>query len=254
MIFDRFRLNGKVALVTGGTRGIGLGIAHALGEAGARLVISGRKSGDTALQELGEAGYQADFLAADMEDPAQADKLVGDAVSLAGGLDILVNNAGVAMNAASEDFSDAEWRRQMAINLDSVFAASRAAIAPMRARGGGTIVNIGSISAMITNVPQHQVAYNASKAAVHQMTKSMASEFAHENIRINAIAPGYIVTDMTKGGLAKPDWAKIWNDMTPMGRPGEVEEVAAAALFLASPASSYMTGSIVVIDGGYTLR
>jgi len=149
MVLERFRVDRKIALVTGGTRGIGLAIAHALGEAGARLVISGRKSGDAALKALRGAGYTADFLAADMEDMAAAPKLVDDAEALAGGLDILVNNAGVAINAPSLEFSDADWRRQMAINLDSAFAASRAAILHFKRRGGGTIVNIGSISAMI---------------------------------------------------------------------------------------------------------
>lgn len=253
MVLEKFRVDGKIALITGGTRGIGLGIAHALGEAGARLVISGRENGDTALKELRDAGYSADFLPADMESMEAAADLVKATEDVVGGLDILVNNAGVAIGAMSEQFSDAQWHRQMAINLDSVFATSRAAIPIFRSRGGGTIVNIGSISAMITNVPQHQVAYNASKAALHQMTKSMAHEFATENIRINAIAPGYIATDMTRGAL-DGDMGKIWNELTPMGRPGEVEEIASIALFLASPAASYMTGSVVVADGGYMLR
>lgn len=124
----------------------------------------------------------------------------------------------------------------------------------MRRQGGGAILNVGSISGIVSNVPQNQVAYNSSTAAVHMMTKSLASEVAAENIRVNAVAPGYVETDMSRGGIENPEWFPIWRGMTPMGRAGRPEEVAAAALFLCSPASSYMTGEVLVIDGGYTTR
>lgn len=124
----------------------------------------------------------------------------------------------------------------------------------MRAQGGGVILNIGSISGLVSNVPQPQAAYNASKAAVHMLTKSLASDYAADSIRVNAIAPGYIDTDMTRGGLQHPEWGPIWRQMTPMGRAGTVEEIAAGALYLCSPASSYVTGEVHVIDGGYTSR
>lgn len=142
----------------------------------------------------------------------------------------------------------------MSLNVDAVFRACRAAIAPMRAQKSGVILNVGSMSGIASNIPQNQVAYNASKAAVHMMTKSLASELAAENIRVNALAPGYIDTEMSRGGIENPDWFPIWRDMTPMGRVGQPDEVAAAALFLCSPASSYVTGEVLVIDGGYTTR
>jgi NAD(P)-dependent dehydrogenase (short-subunit alcohol dehydrogenase family) len=142
----------------------------------------------------------------------------------------------------------------MTINLDAVFLACRAALNPMTAQRSGVILNIGSISGYISNIPQPQAAYNASKAAVHMLTRSLASDYAAENIRVNAIAPGYIETDMTAGGFANPEWAPVWRGMTPMGRAGLVEEVAAGALYLCSPAASYVTGEVLVIDGGYTTR
>ena len=254
MILDMFRLDGKVALITGGSRGIGLGIADALGEAGARLIVSSKTPRPEAVEALRAKGYAVDYLQADMEDPAAPARLVEAAVSLAGRLDILVNNAGVAQHGPTDSFPDATYQRLMAINLDSVFLASKAALGPMRRQGGGVILNIGSISGLVSNVPQPQAAYNASKAAVHMLTRSLASDYAAENIRVNAIAPGYIETDMTNGGLADPVWGPVWRQMTPMGRAGLVAEIAAGALYLCSPASSYVTGEVLVIDGGYTAR
>lgn len=254
MIFDRFRLNGQVALVTGGTRGIGLAIAKALGEAGAKVVISARTRVPEAEHLLSEAGINCDFIAADLTKERAADALVAETLGRAGRLDILVNNAGIAIHGDSGEFSDAIWREIMSINLDAVFRGCRAALGPMRRQGGGVILNIGSMSGIVSNIPQNQVAYNSSKAAVHMMTKSLASEVAAGNIRVNAIAPGYIETDLSRGGIANPDWFSIWRGMTPMGRVGQPEEVAGAALFLCSAASSYVTGEVLVIDGGYTTR
>jgi len=238
--------------VTGGTRGIGLAIAKALGEAGARVVVAGRTMKDDARQELG--GLALDFLAAEMLDEKVPNRLVADTLARAGRLDILVNSAGIAVHGDSGDYPDNIWRQTMAINVDAVFGCCRAALAPMRRQGGGTILNVGSISGIVSNIPQNQVAYNSSKAAVHMMTKSLASEVAAENIRVNAVAPGYIETDLSRGGIENPEWFPIWRGMTPMGRVGQPEEVAAAALFLCSPASSYVTGEVLVIDGGYTTR
>jgi NAD(P)-dependent dehydrogenase (short-subunit alcohol dehydrogenase family) len=248
MILDRFRLNGKVALVTGGTRGIGLAIAQALGEAGAKVVISGRERSSAA------AGVAFDFLAADLGQEDAADRLVADTLDRHGAVDIMVNNAGIAIHGDSGDFSDEIWRRIMSLNVDAVFRGCRAVLAPMRNQGGGVILNVGSMSGIVSNIPQNQVAYNSSKAAVHMMTKSLASEVAAENIRVNAVAPGYIETDLSRGGMQNPDWWPTWRSMTPMGRVGQPEEVASAALFLCSQASSYVTGEVLVIDGGYTTR
>lgn len=253
-ILNRFRLDGKTALITGGTRGIGLAIAHAFGEAGARLFITARSGGQAAEEELQAAGYQAKFIQADISDPAAPRAIVAQVIEAAGRLDVLVNNAGVAIHGDSADFPDEELRRLMALNVDAVFRCCKAAIPAMRAQGGGTIVNMGSMSGVASNIPQNQVAYNSSKAAVHMMTKSLASELAADNIRVNAVAPGYIQTDMSQGGIENPEWWPIWRDMTPMGRVGQPDEVAAATLFLASPASSYMTGTVMLVDGGYTTR
>jgi NAD(P)-dependent dehydrogenase (short-subunit alcohol dehydrogenase family) len=254
MIFEKFRVDGQIALVTGATRGIGLGIAEALGEAGARLFLSSKTPKPEVIEGLRRKGFAVDYLAADMADPAAPAKLVEAVVAKAGRLDILVNNAGIAQHGDTESFPAETYRRLMAINLDAVFFACQAALGPMRRQKSGVILNIGSISGLISNIPQPQAAYNASKAAVHMLTKSLASDYAAENIRVNAIAPGYIETDMTSGGLADPVWGPVWRDMTPMGRGGLVEEIAAGALYLCSPASSYVTGEVLVIDGGYTTR
>ena len=253
MIIERFRADGRIALVTGGTRGIGLAIARALLEAGARVVVSARTD-PSGSESLRAAGHQVEYRAADLLEHGAADALVQGVVRDHGRLDILVNNAGIADHGATEEFDDDRLDRLMGVNFDAVFRACRAAIQPMRAQGGGVMLNIGSISGFISNVPQKQAAYNASKAAVHMLSKSLASDLAQDNIRVNAIAPGYIATDMTAGGFARPDWARIWTDMTPMTRAGTVEEVAAAALFLCTDASSYVTGSVLTIDGGYTTR
>ena len=254
MIIDRFRADGKAALVTGGTRGIGLAIAHALGEAGARLVVSSRTDKHGGVDSLKAAGFDVHFVPADITDPAAPGKLVAETERLLGGLDILVNNAGVASHGETETFDDARLAQVMDTNFTALFRCCRAAIPAMRKRGGGAIVNIGSISALISNVPQDQSVYNASKAAVHMLSQSLGSELAKYNIRVNTIAPGYIETEMTAGGLANPDWAPTWDEMTPMHRVAKPEEIATIALLLATDASSYMTGSVVVADGGYTTR
>lgn len=254
MILDRFRIDGQVALVTGGTRGIGLGIAEGLAEAGARVVLSSKVPKPEVVERLRSAGHKVDYIQADMEDPAAPATLIADAVTLTGRLDILVNNAGVAKHGDTHSFAEADYRRLMDINLDSVFRACQAALGPMRQQKSGVILNIGSISGLVSNIPQPQAAYNASKAAVHMLTKSLASDYVGDNIRVNAIAPGYIDTDMTSGGLRDPEWGPVWKDMTPMRRAGVAEDIGAAALYLCSPASAYVTGEVLVVDGGYTIR
>lgn len=253
-IMNRFRLDDKVALITGATRGIGFAIAKAFGSAGARLFISARSGGAEAEKKLTDLGYETTFIASDLTDPQAPAALVADVLEQAGQLNILVNNAGVAIHGDTADFPDEDWDDLITLNVSAVFKCCRAAIPALRAQGGGTIVNIGSMSGIASNIPQNQVAYNSSKAAVHMMTKSLASELALDNIRVNALAPGYIQTDMSQGGIDNPEMFPIWKEMTPMQRVGQPEEVATAALFLASPASSYVTGDILVIDGGYTTR
>ena len=254
MIFDRFRIDNKVALVTGGTRGIGLAIAHALGEAGAKLIVASRTDKHGGLESLEKAGYDVIYFKADLTDVSKPQELVDFVLNKKGSLDILVNNAGVAQHGYIEKFDDKNLNKIMDINVDAVFRMCRSAIIPMKEQGEGVILNIGSISGIVSNIPQRQVAYNASKAAVHMMTKSLASDFADKNIRVNAIAPGYIRTEMTQGGIDDKEMFSIWKKMTPMGRVGEPEEIAAAALFLCTPASSYVSGEVLVVDGAYVTR
>ena len=254
-VFDLFRLDGKVALVTGATRGIGLGIVEALTDAGAHVILSSKVPKPDVVQRFKDAGHKVDYIQGDVQDPAVPARLVEEAVELGRGkLDILVNNAGVAQHGETETFPAEQYRRLMDINVDSVFRACQAALGPMRRQKSGVMLNIGSISGLISNIPQPQAAYNASKAAVHMLTKSLASDYAEEGIRVNAIAPGYITTDMTNGGLADPVWGPVWRDMTPMKRPGSAMDIGVAALYLCSPASAYVTGEVLVIDGGYTVR
>ena len=254
MILDRFKIQNKVAVITGGTRGIGLAIAHALGEAGAKLVVTSRTDQHGGLKSLEQAGYDATYFQADLTEPSKPQELVDFVLDTKGSLDILVNNAGVAQHGYIEKFDDANLKKIMDINVDAVFRMCRSSIVPMKKQQGGVILNIGSISGIVSNIPQRQVAYNASKAAVHMMTKSLASDFAEQNIRVNAIAPGYIRTEMTRGGIEDKEMFKIWKQMTPMGRVGEPEEIATAALFLCSPASSYISGEVLYVDGAYTAR
>lgn len=254
MIMERYRCDGQVAVVTGGTRGIGYGIAMALGEAGARLIVSSKNSNPEAMASFEKAGIAAEHVAADMADPGAPQALIDRAMELAGRIDILVNNAGVSDSGPTADFTDKQWKRIMDVNVDAVFRCSRAALKPMLAQGSGVILNVGSMSGIVSNIPQHQTAYNSSKAAVHMITKTMASELADKGIRVNALAPGYIDTDLSRDGLNNPDWAPTWMQMTPMGRAGTIEECAAAGLYLCSPASSYTTGAVLVVDGGYTTR
>jgi NAD(P)-dependent dehydrogenase (short-subunit alcohol dehydrogenase family) len=254
MIMKQFRLDGQTALVTGGTRGIGLGITEALAEAGARVVLSSQTPKPDVIERLRDAGHTIDYIQADIRNVEAPDRLIAETLELTGQLDILVNNAGVAQHGETESFSDENYRRIMDINVDTVFRACRATLKPMRKQQSGVILNIGSISGFISNIPQHQAAYNTSKAAVHMLTKSLASEYAHENIRVNAIAPGYIQTDMTSGGFENPEWAPVWKSMTPMPKVGTPQDIGAAAIYLCSPASGYVTGEVLVIDGGYLTR
>ena len=254
MILERFKVTDKIAVVTGGTRGIGLSIAHALGEAGAKLVVTSRTDKFGGLESLQKANYDVSFFEADITDKKVPQKIIDYTLSKHGSIDILVNNAGVAQHGEMEEFSDDLLDKIMNINVDALFRMCRSAITPMKKQGAGVILNIGSISGLVSNIPQPQVAYNASKAAVHMITKSLASDFANQNIRVNAIAPGYFRTEMTSLPKENEHWYPTWDKMTPLGRMAETEEIGAAALFLCSPASSYVTGEVLVVDGGYTTR
>ena len=254
MILERFKINNKTAIITGGTRGIGLSIANALGEAGAKLVVTSRTDKYGGFERLQKAKYDVSFIANDITDKKSPQKIIDYTLAKHGSIDILVNNAGVAKSTSTEDFDDSLLDKVMSLNFDSMFRMCRSVLKPMIKQGGGVILNIGSISGIVSNIPQQQSVYNASKAAVHMLTKSLASDFADKNIRVNALAPGYIKTDMTKLSKENELWHPTWKEMTPLNRMGEADEVASAALFLCSPASSYITGEILVVDGGYTTR
>jgi NAD(P)-dependent dehydrogenase (short-subunit alcohol dehydrogenase family) len=242
-------LDGRVAIVTGGARGIGFETAKALKENGATVVIVdiNAELGAKASNELGVGFFQADLTQLD-----QVANLASDIQHQHGRIDIAFNNAGVCVNVPSEECSGEDWRRVIDINLNAVFYCCREFGKVMLKQGKGSIINTASMSGIISNTPQPQSAYNASKAAVIMLTKSLAGEWASRGVRVNAIAPGYIGTEMTKIGMSNESWYKVWKQMTPMGRVGEPREVAAPVVFLASDASSYFTGSVLTMDGGYT--
>lgn len=255
MYLNKFDLTGRRAVVTGGATGIGAACADALSEAGAHVVIADLDAAGAAAKaaSLVAAGRSAEGRALDVTDSAAIEALA-EALEAAGGVDILVNNAGIVQsNTPAETCSDAHWRRHMAVNLDGVFFCARSFGKRMLARGAGTIVNMGSMSGLIVNRPQEQSFYNASKAGVHHLTKSLAAEWGGRGVRVNAVAPTVIRTELVSRVLNEiPEMERIWLDMTPMGRLGQPDEIASVVLFLASDASSLMTGAVVSADAGYT--
>lgn len=255
MYLEKFKLDGKVAVVTGAARGIGFATADALSEAGATVIITDMngEAAAKAAAELSAKGRKVDSTLLDVTDPRAVEKVHAAIVAKHGRIDILVNNAGIAIsNRPAETMDDPTWLKVIDVNLNGVFWCCRTFGAAMLAQGGGNIVNVGSMSADIVNRPQEQAQYNASKAGVHHLTRSLAAEWAPRNVRVNAVAPTYIETELTKFVYDDPEMMKHWIGGTPMGRMGQPSEIAAVILFLASEASSLMTGSIVSADAGYT--
>lgn len=255
MYLEDYDLSGKKAVVTGGGRGIGAAICQALAEAGAEIVILdlNEEAASTSAKALLDSGRTASYYVVDVTD-ASAVNEVADALNRDGqAIDILVNNAGVARISDSLDGPDEDWILTMKVNSDAAYWCSRAFGRHMVERRRGSVVNIGSMCGSIVTRPQNSIPYMASKGAIHMMTKALACAWATRGVRVNAVAPGYVRTEMT-GPLAAthPEWLSDWEDMTPMKRLAETREIAAAVLFLASGASSYCTGSILAVDGGFT--
>ena len=255
MYLDRLKLDGRGAFVTGGGRGIGLCTAAALAEAGARVVISDADPVvlDEGRRTLQSMGYAAEAVVLDVTRPEDVERAARDA-NAAFPIDILIANAGIAWpDTAAEDLPDAAWNRVIDVDLNGVFWSARAFGRDMLARGQGAVVAVGSMSGLISNIPQRQAHYNAAKAGVHHLVRSLAGEWAERGVRVNAVAPTYVATAMTKGAWDATDWGRTWMAMTPMARMAQPEEIASVIQFLASDAASAMTGAVVPVDCGYTV-
>jgi len=256
MFFEKYNLNGKTAFITGGGRGIGLSSAQALAEAGAKVIISDIAQ-DILLagqREMKEKGYDVETVLLDVTDSSAVTKAAIAMNEKYGAVDILIANAGIAWpDTGGEEMSDEVWLKMIDINLNGVYWSCRAFAKPMLERGSGSIVALGSMSGLISNKPQRQSHYNAAKAGVHHLVRSLAGEWAPRGVRVNCVAPTYVETDMSRFGLEDPKLRPVWMEMTPMARAARPDEIASPILFLACDASSAMTGSIVTVDCGYTI-
>ena len=253
-VYNLFDVTGRKALVTGAGRGIGRVLALALAEAGCDVSILeiDIKSAESTAKEIRQLGRKSIAIQADVTKKDQVDKAFAETVKELGRLDICVNNAGISIQKPVEEMPEEDWDKVVDINLKGVFLCSQAAARIMIPQGHGSIINIASMSGIAVNVPQKQAVYNTSKAGVAMLSKSLAVEWAQYGIRVNSISPGYTKTEMTLSTMAH--LFPAWESLTPMGRLGEPEELRGAVLYLASDASSYMTGHDLVSDGGYTAR
>lgn len=255
-VLEKFSLKGKCAIVTGGERGIGLAIALGFAQAGADIAVAGidEASADAAREVIEAEGVRFLFVKTDCTDEQQVVSMVRQVKAHFGHIDVLCNNVGISKHAPAEDMPYEMWQRVITTNLSTQFLVSREVGKVMLEQGKGSIVNISSMSGLIVNTPIEQCNYNASKAGVIQLTKSLACEWAKRGVRVNTIAPAYIRTPITEHRFIDPNdkAVPIWRSMTPMGREGYPEELSGAALYFASDASSYTTGAVLVVDGGYT--
>jgi NAD(P)-dependent dehydrogenase (short-subunit alcohol dehydrogenase family) len=254
-VLDTFRLDGRRALVTGGNRGLGRVIAQALAEAGADVAVASRSLDScraAALEIAAATGRKALAFAADVTAPAGVARLLAEVEAGMGPLDVLVNNAGVNVRGASEELAEADWDSVVATNLKAPFLLSRAVGPAMCTRGFGRIINMGSILSVVA-LPG-RAPYAASKAGLLSLTRVLALEWAGRGVTVNAICPGPFATDMNKQLLNDPVKYKAFVEKIPMGRWGELHEIAGAAVFLASDAASFVTGSALFVDGGWTAQ
>jgi len=250
MFYDKFDISGKKVLITGGSQGIGKCIAEVLAECGALVGILDI-NGEKAKQTAKSIGKDVIAISCDVTDPDMVNSSVDKFVDHFSGLDAVFNNAGIVFHNPAEEVTPEEFRSIIDVNLNGVFYVAQAAAKVfIKAQTGGSIVNTASMSGTIINIPQNQAAYNASKAAVVHLTKSLAVEWAQKNIRVNCISPGYIVTEMT--GAVRVDWRDFWEGLIPFRRMGTPEELAGAVIYLISEASSYTSGADIIIDGCFT--
>jgi 2-dehydro-3-deoxy-D-gluconate 5-dehydrogenase len=249
-----FDLTGKVAIVTGGNGGIGLGMAQGMASCGAAIVIAGRNAekAKSALAALRDYGVQSIFMAVDVTKKASCVKLVADTVAQFGRLDILVNNAGTAIRKMPQDYTEAEWHEVLDTNLTSAFLCSQAAYEPMKRGGGGKMINIGSMMSLF-GAP-YATPYASSKGGIVQMTRALATAWAKDNIQVNAVLPGWIDTDLTKRAREQVTGLhERVENRTPAARWGVPSDMSGVAAFLASPASDFVTGTAIPVDGGYSI-
>jgi len=252
---DQFDFSGEVVAITGGASGIGYETARAFAACGAQIALI--DVDETMLAQSCDAiksafDVEASHHLVDVTDPAAVEAAADAVVATHGKVTVLVNSAGIARLHDALDVCDEMWRLVMDVNVNGTFWVSRAFGRHMVAQCQGSIINLGSMSGMIVNRPQFAASYMASKGAVHMLTKALAIEWVKSGVRVNAVAPGYVGTQMTLKMREQPALFDVWMDMTPMGRCGEPAEIASTILFLASPAASYMTGAILSVDGGYT--
>jgi 2-dehydro-3-deoxy-D-gluconate 5-dehydrogenase len=250
-----FDLTGKVAFITGGNGGLGLGMGIGLADAGAAVVVASRNEAKSseAVSRLEAAGGRAAAVTCDVVDSKSIDAAVSAAVDLFGGIDILVNNSGTSFRAQPEDIPEEEWDRVIDTNLKGPFLVSKAVYPEIKKRGGGKIINIGSMMSIFAS--EYASPYASSKGGIVQFTKACAIAWAKDGINVNAILPGWIHTDMTGAFLKMyPERERLIADRTPMARWGQPAELAGTAVFLASAASNFVTGASIAVDGGYSIK